>query len=229
MKLTDLFGGQWPGTVLLDLDGTLVDSAPDLASGIDQMLRALGRRPAGEDRVREWVGNGAAILVRRALAGQADYEQAPAPTQLELQQALDLFYSAYADLNGLYATVYPGVEQFLDTARARGCRLGVVTNKPHVFTEQLLDQMGLAHWFTVAVSGDTLSVRKPEAAPLHHAIELLEGDLATTVMIGDSVTDVDAAANAGIPVVAVRYGYNYGRPVDELGADIVVDSLAELL
>lgn len=229
MKLTELFSGQWPGTILLDLDGTLVDSAPDLAGGIDQMLRALGRAPAGEDKVRGWVGNGAAILVRRALAGNVDYERQPAPSQIEFQQALDLFYSAYGDLNGLYSTIYPGVELFLETADALGCKLGVVTNKPHAFTQQLLDQMGLSHWIAVAVSGDTLPVRKPDPAPLSHAVDLLGGDLASTLMIGDSVTDVDTARNAGVPVVAVRYGYNYGGPVDELGADIVVDSLAELL
>jgi phosphoglycolate phosphatase len=229
MKLTGLFGGQWPATILFDLDGTLVDSAPDLAAGIDGMLRSLGRPPAGEERVREWVGNGAGVLVRRALAGRADYEQGPEVTEGDFNRALDLFYTAYTTENGKNASVYPGVKAFLKASKAQGCRLGIVTNKPHAFTAPLLELMGLAHWFGHSVSGDTLATRKPDAAPIHHAIAQLGGEQATTLMVGDSVTDVRAAQNAGIPAVAVRYGYNYGVPVDDLGADIVVDSLTELL
>lgn len=228
-KLQDLFSGRWPATILLDLDGTLVDSAPDLAGAVDQMLRALTRPVAGEERVRQWVGNGAAILVRRALAGQFDYEHGPAVSELEFKQALDLFFAAYSDLNGRSARVYPGVEEFLSAARAQGCQLGVVTNKPRAFTGPLLSLMKLDSWFSIAVSGDTLPVRKPDPAPLHHAMEFLGGHAASTLMVGDSITDVRSARNAGVPVVAVRYGYNYGATADELGADIVVDSLAELL
>lgn len=229
MKLQDLFGGAWPRTILLDLDGTLVDSAPDLAGAVDQMLRALALPAAGEDRVRQWVGNGAAILVRRALAGRFDYESGPTIPELDFRQALDLFFAAYADLNGRSARVYPGVTEFLTAARTRGCQLGVVTNKPRAFTGPLLQMMALDHWFGVAVSGDTLPVRKPDPAPLHHAMEVLGSEVATTLMVGDSITDVRSARNTGVPVVAVRYGYNYGASADELGADIVVDSLAELL
>ncbi|MDX1633566.1 MAG: phosphoglycolate phosphatase [Marinobacter sp.] len=229
LRLETLFNGRWPDTILMDLDGTLVDSAPDLAGAVDQMLRALVLPVAGEERVRQWVGNGAAILVRRALAGQFDYEHGPAVSELAFKQALDLFYAAYTDLNGAGARVYPGVEAFLAEARARGCSLGVVTNKPHAFTGPLLTMMALDHWFDIAVSGDTLPVRKPDPAPLHHAMEFLGGGIGSTLMVGDSITDVRSARNAGIPVVAVRYGYNYGGTADDLGADIVVDSLAELL
>lgn len=229
MTLQDLFSGRWPDTILLDLDGTLVDSAPDLAAAVDQMLRALGRPVAGEALVRQWVGNGAAILVRRAMAGQFDYENGPPVPELDFKQALDLFFAAYADLNGRYARVYPGVVPFLAEARDRGCSLGVVTNKPRAFTGPLLELMDLDEWFGIAVSGDTLPVRKPDPAPLHHAMEFLGGGVASTLMVGDSITDVHSARNAGIPVVAVRYGYNYGASADQLGADIVVDSLAELL
>lgn len=229
MKLPDLFDGQWPDTVLFDLDGTLVDSAPDLSSAIDQMLRALGRYPVGEDQVRQWVGNGAGMLVRRALAGQFDYEHGAVTDELTFRQALDLFFTAYADVNGQRATVYDGVESLLQTLRDRGCRMGVVTNKPQVFTGPLLEVMGLEHWFDIAVSGDSLKLRKPDPTPILHAMEALGGKQDTTLMVGDSVNDIMAARNAGLPVVAVRYGYTYGAPVDELGADIVVDSLAELL
>ncbi|MDX1756426.1 MAG: phosphoglycolate phosphatase [Marinobacter sp.] len=229
MKLTDLFDGHWPQTILFDLDGTLVDSAADLTAAVDQMLRELGREMAGEARVREWVGNGVAVLVQRALAGRHDHEAAGPLDEDTYRQALARFFDAYHDHNGLYATVYDGIETFLSQARQQGCRLGVVTNKPAAFTDLLLDQMGLSHWFDITVSGDTLSVKKPHADPLHHALEALGGDAGRALMIGDSVTDVRAARNAGLPVVAVRYGYNYGAPIDSLGAEIVVDSLTELL
>lgn len=228
MKLIQLFDQKFPETVLFDLDGTLVDSAADLTIATDQMLQTLGRQPAGEARIRQWVGNGSPILVRRALAGQHDFSKAPAD-EAEFERALELFLTIYAEANGQYATVYPGVETLLHALSEQGCRMGVVTNKPEAFTGLLLEQMGLAHWFDVSVSGDTLEFRKPAPEPLLYAMEKLEGTLATTLMVGDSVTDVTAARNAGMQVVAVRYGYNFGDPIDSLGAEIVVDSLAELL
>lgn len=229
MTLTELFKGQGPATVLFDLDGTLVDSAPDLSAAIDQMLRALGRPTVGEERVREWVGNGAAVLVRRALAGAFDYEKNTTADELTFRQALDLFFTAYEDLNGQQAQVYAGVEIWLRALQGKGCRLGVVTNKPHAFTGPLLKMMGLDRWFELYVSGDSLPQKKPDAAPLLHAMSKLGGTPETTLMVGDSINDIKAARNAGMPVVAVRYGYTYGTRVDDLGADIVVDSLAELL
>ncbi|MDX1458755.1 MAG: phosphoglycolate phosphatase [Marinobacter sp.] len=229
MKLTDLFDGQWPQTILFDLDGTLVDSASDLAAAVDQMLTELGRPQAGEGRVRQWIGNGVAVLVQRALAGRHDHEAAGPLDDDTLRRALDTFFNAYHEHNGLHATVYDGIEGFLAQAREQGCRLGVVTNKPAAFTDTLLDQMGLSHWFDVTVSGDTLAVKKPHPDPLHHALSALDGEVGSALMVGDSVTDIHAARNAGLPVVAVRYGYNYGDPIDSLGAEIVVDSLAELL
>lgn len=229
MKLDKHFKNGWPETVLFDLDGTLVDSAPDLAIAVDQMLIALKRAPAGQDNVRQWVGNGAAVLVRRALAGRFDHEQAPGVDEVGFNDALDHFFRYYADANGRQARVYDGVLTFLQALDERSCRLGVVTNKPAAFTRPLLARMDLADWFPVTVSGDTLTVRKPDPAPIHHAIEQLGGDPASTLMVGDSVTDIRAARNAGVAVAAVRYGYNYGEPIDTLGADFVVDSLAELL
>ncbi|MDV2078530.1 phosphoglycolate phosphatase [Marinobacter xestospongiae] len=229
MKLTELFDGQWPQTLLFDLDGTLVDSAADLAAAVDQMLTEMGRPTAGAERVRQWVGNGAAVLVQRALAGRHDHEAGGPLDEATYRQALDRFFTAYAEHNGRHATVFEGVEAFLTAAREQGCKLAVVTNKPSAFTGDLLEQMGLDHWFEVTVSGDTLTVKKPDPAPLHHALEALGADPARAVMVGDSITDIRAARNAGLPVVAVRYGYNHGEAIDTLGAERVVDSLAELL
>lgn len=229
MSQAGLFNARWPGVALFDLDGTLVDSAPDLVAAVDQMLEHLGRSPAGIDQVRNWVGNGASVLVRRALAGRVDWEPAQPEEDALFNDALALFYGAYGTMNGQHSVVYAGVEDCLMHLKSQGCRLGIVTNKPEQFVAPLLEQMGIDHWFDLTVGGDTLPVKKPDPGPLLHAMELLGGTRETTVMVGDSAADINAALAAGIPCVAVRYGYNFGYAVDTLGADAAVDSLTELL
>ncbi|GGC63552.1 phosphoglycolate phosphatase [Marinobacter halophilus] len=229
MSLKGLFNARWPGCALFDLDGTLVDSAPDLAAAVDQMLAHLGRSPAGLANVRNWVGNGSGVLVRRALARQVDWEPPAAKDDALYNDAMAIFYHAYRQLNGQQAAVFDGVTDCLAHLKTLGCRMAVVTNKPDQFVAPLLQQTGLEQYFEVIVGGDTLAVKKPDPAPLVHAMEQLGGTRGTTVMVGDSVADVSAARAAGIPCVAVRYGYNFGSSVDSLGADAVVDSLTELL
>ncbi|MFO8140724.1 MAG: phosphoglycolate phosphatase [Marinobacter sp.] len=229
MSLKGLFNARWPGFALFDLDGTLVDSAPDLAAAVDQMLAHLGRSPAGLANVRNWVGNGSGVLVRRALARQIDWEPPTAKDDALYNDAMAIFYNAYQQLNGRQAIVFDGVTDCLAHLKALGCRMAVVTNKPDQFVAPLLQQTGLEHYFDVVVGGDTLAVKKPDPTPLLHAMQQLGGTRGTTVMVGDSAADVSAARAAGIPCVAVRYGYNFGSSVDSLGADAVVDSLTELL
>lgn len=229
MSLAGLFNPRWPGVALFDLDGTLVDSAPDLAAGIDTMLEQLGRRKAGVDNVRRWVGNGASVLVRRALAGKADWEPATPKDDALFKDALAMFFHAYEKINGQHARLYDGVEHCLKRLTEYGCRLGIVTNKPEQFVAPLLEQMGIDHYFRISIGGDTLAVKKPDPAPLIHAMEALGGTRGTTVMIGDSAADISAARAASIPCVVVRYGYNFGAPADALHADATVDSLAQLL
>lgn len=229
MSLAGLFNPRWPGVALFDLDGTLVDSAPDLAEAVDTMLEQLGRRKAGVDNVRHWVGNGATILVRRALAGKADWEPANPRDEALFKDAMSLFFYAYEKLNGKHARLYEGVEPCLKQLTDYGCKLGIVTNKPERFVAPLLEKMGIDHYFLISIGGDTLPVKKPDPAPLIHAMEALGGTRGTTVMIGDSAADTDAARAAGIPCVAVRYGYNFGAPADSLHADATVDSLTQLL
>ena len=166
MSLAGLFNQRWPGVALFDLDGTLVDSAPDLAAAIDAMLEQLGRRKAGIDNVRQWVGNGAGVLVRRALAGQADWEPVSPKDDALFNDALTMFYHAYENLNGRHAVLYDGVEDCLTRLAAHGCRMGIVTNKPEQFVAPLLEQMGIEHWFDISIGGDTLPVRKPDPQPL---------------------------------------------------------------
>lgn len=228
MSLSALFG-DLPSAVLFDLDGTLVDSAPDLTLATDTMLTALGRETVGEERVRSWVGNGATMLVKRALAGTLDPAAVNAIEESVWRPALDKFFDAYHEVNGLHTVPYPGVEAFLQALHERGCRLGIVTNKPTAFTDPLLEKLGLAHWFDITVSGDTLAVKKPDPAPLLHALASFDVPPAAALMVGDSINDVQAAHAAGMPVVAVSYGYNHGHDISTAGADIVVDSLMDLL
>ena len=229
MSLKGLFNPRWPGVALFDLDGTLVDSAPDLAAAVDQMLEHLGRKPAGLEKVRNWVGNGAGILVRRALADKTDWEPAALKDEILYNDALEIFYHAYGQINGRNAVVFDGVTECLNHLRSLRCKMAVVTNKPDRFVAPLLNKTGLDQYFRIWVGGDTLEVKKPDPAPLLYAMEQLGGTRGTTVMVGDSAADVNAAQAASIPCVAVRYGYNFGGSVNSLGADAVVDSLAQLL
>lgn len=229
MSLKGLFNARWPGVALFDLDGTLVDSAPDLAEAVDLTLQQLGRPPAGLDKVRRWVGNGSPVLVRRALADNLEWEPLRPADEDLFERALAVFYQHYGQINGKHARVYPGVKDCLAHLKASGCRMAVVTNKPEQFIAPLLEKTGLAQFFEVTLGGDSLPEKKPEPAPVLHAMNRLQGTAGTTVMVGDSANDVHAALAAGIPCVAVRYGYNFGAPIDSLGADAVVDSLAELL
>lgn len=151
-----LFPGTLPRLVMFDLDGTLIDSVPDLAAAVDRMLLELGRPPAGLEAVRQWVGNGAQVLVRRALAGgidHADVDDALA------EQALALFMDAYAESHEL-TVVYPGVRDTLRWLRKQGVEMALITNKPERFVGPLLDQMKIGNFFRWIIGGDTLPQKK---------------------------------------------------------------------
>lgn len=166
-RLEQLFDGQLPRLVMFDLDGTLMDSVPDLAAAVDSMLAQLGRAPAGIERVRDWVGNGSRVLVRRALAGS--YEHAGIDED-ETDAALALFMQAYAGSHAL-TSVYPGVRECLDCLAARDVALAVITNKPAQFVAPLLEEKGLAGYFGWLVGGDTLPQQKPDPAALFWVME----------------------------------------------------------
>jgi phosphoglycolate phosphatase len=223
--LRALCAGELPRLVMFDLDGTLVDSVPDLATAVDRMLRELGREPVGVECVRQWVGNGARVLVRRALAGGLDHS---AVGEAETEQALARFLDIYADCHELI-TLYPGVHELLEALSTAAVELAVVTNKPERFVAPLLEQVGLGGYFRWIIGGDTLPQQKPDPAALLQVMRLAGVSQAQSLFVGDSRTDVLAARAAGVPCVAVSYGYNHGRPVAEEEPQLVVDSLAELL
>lgn len=210
--------------VLFDLDGTLVHSAPDLAAAVNRMLRDLGHAEQPMEKVITWVGNGMTRLVKRALTGDMLGE----PEHDLFERALALFKQHYAEQLSVLTRPYAGVVAALDALAAGGFALGCVTNKPAMFTEPLLRKLGLEKYFRAIVSGDTTLARKPDPTPLHHACAALGVTPAQALLVGDSANDVQAARNAGMPVICVSYGYNHGRDVRELAPDAVVDSLVEV-
>lgn len=220
--------------VLIDLDGTLVDSVPDLAYGIDQMMLQLAMPIRGVDAVTEWIGNGVERLVKRALVNSMVGE----PSEALFQKALPLFEVAYAANNGKHSHLYDGVETGLNYLQQQGYRLACVTNKPAAFTHPLLEAMGIADFFDVTIGGDQVARRKPDPQPLLMAAEKLRVDPKQAVMLGDSISDIMAARGAGMPVICVSYGYNHGQAIGGQEGrgqerrshhpDAVIDSLAEL-
>jgi len=210
--------------LLLDLDGTLCDSVPDLAFSIDAMLARLGRSPAGEAAVRDWVGNGVATLVARALAASG---APPADTESH-SEALAIFSQIYRAHNGRRSRLYPGVAATLARFSNNDLRLACVTNKPREFTLDLLAELGIRALFSVVVAGDDARARKPDPAPLELAMARLELGRRQCLFVGDSVHDVEAARAAGVAVICVPYGYNHGVDIGEAHPDAVVESFSDL-
>jgi len=213
-----------PKMILIDVDGTLVDSVPDLAYCVDAMMRQLGRPVHGEDKVRNWVGNGVERLVRRALVGQLEGE----PSDEDFAKAYPLFLELYAENTSERSCLYPGVREGLDYMKAQGYRLGCVTNKASQFTIPLLKDLGILDEFGIVVCGDTLPVKKPDPQPLLHAAAHFGVGSDDSLMLGDSKSDVAAARAAGFQIVCMSYGYNHGEDIRNYSPDAVIDSMAEL-
>jgi phosphoglycolate phosphatase len=213
-----------PKMILIDLDGTLVDSVPDLAFSVDAMMDELGLPRRGEPAVRNWVGNGVERLVQRALVNDLDGEPEP-----ELfARALPVFMRIYRENTSQRSRLYPGVREGLDQLLADGFRLGCVTNKAEQFTLPLLRDKGILDSFALVVAGDTLDRKKPDPAPLLYAASTLGVDPDESLMVGDSRSDVTAARAAGFRIVCMSYGYNHGADIRDENPDAVLDRLDQL-
>lgn len=223
--LRQLFNKQRPKLVMFDLDGTLIDSVPDLAAAVDHMLQQRGRPAAGVDKVRLWVGNGARVLVRRALADSIEHAAVDAA---EAEAALAEFLQAYA-ADHSHSRLYPGVRAYLDHLRGQGVPMALITNKPSGFLPDLLAAHGLQQHFAWVIGGDSLPVQKPDPAALFQVLAAAGVSPADALFVGDSRSDILAARAAGVPVVAVTYGYNHGQPIAAENPDLLVDSLAALI
>lgn len=209
--------------VMIDLDGTLLDTIPDLAVAANMMLMELNMPALPEVLIRNFVGKGINNLIERTLTGSMDGK----PDADLFQQALPLYERSYRAVNGKHTTIYPGVKEGLDLLRAQGFPMICVTNKSERFTLPLLDYVALSGYFEGVVAGDTLPQKKPDPAPLLHACRQLNVAPSEMLMIGDSLNDAQAARAAGCPVFCVTYGYNEGHDVHTLDVDAIVASLVE--
>lgn len=211
--------------VALDLDGTLLHTAPDLALAANLMLAELDMAPVEEAAVMRYVGNGAARLIKRLLTGEMDGE----PDAATFERAQRLFYRHYADVLDVHTRHYPGVVEGLRALKAAGLRLVCITNKPEQFTVPLLKTMGLHAYFDLIVAGDQLPRKKPDPMPLLYACERFAIAAHELAMVGDSAADIEAARAAGCYSIYVPYGYNRGMSAAEAQADRVIASLADIM
>jgi phosphoglycolate phosphatase len=206
--------------VAFDLDGTLADTAADLAAALNHALRRLGRPEVPAADVRHLVGHGARALLRRGLAASGDASESL------VEAGFPIFIDYYSANICRGTRPYPGVEAALDALREAGAKLAVCTNKAERLTGLLLDALGWKGRFDAVVGGDTLAARKPDPAPLLEAVARAGGGSAA--FVGDSIIDAETARAAGLPFVAVSFGFS-DRPVEALGADAVIDRYDELL
>ncbi len=206
---------------IIDLDGTMVHTAPDFQVAINRMREELGLAPLHIDTVIEFVGKGSENLMRRVLGVDFDADE----VERRFDQALQRYQHHYLQINGLHSTVYPGVREGLAAMRERGLRLACVTNKPIAFARPLLEKTGLLDFFEVVYGGDSLPRKKPDPLPMHTVCRDFGLQPHQAVAIGDSSNDAGAARAAGCHSLTVPYGYNHGQPVQSIDTDGIVGSL----
>lgn len=208
--------------VVFDLDGTLIDSAPDVAAALNRALAVEGRRALSLAEVQQLVGEGARPLIRRAWAATG-----PEIAEADLPAALARYLDEYAAHPAEHTQIYDGVPEVLDRLEAEGVTLAICTNKPSGMTRLVLDALGWTNRFRAVVGGDDTPYPKPDGRHVLRTLELMGHGPADTAYVGDSATDVAAARAAGLPMVAVRWGYARMEP-KALGADVLIDRFADL-
>ena len=209
-------------TVVFDLDGTLVDTLPDIEAAANEALAAEGRRPLTGKEVRQLIGSGGRVLMKNAFRATGE----PA-SEARIDAAFAAYIAAYEESPVASSTPFPGVHAALEVLSARGTRLAVCTNKPEHLAEIVLETFDLAEYFASVVAGDTLPVRKPSPEPLLQAVARAGGAGRPAVMVGDSPIDADAARAASIPFIAVSFGYS-PVPASALGGVATIDGYDEL-
>jgi len=205
--------------IIFDLDGTLIDSRHDLANAVNATLRYMDREPLTNERVYSYVGNGAPVLVRRALGEGA--------TDAEVAKALEFFLSFYADHDLDYTRLYPGVRETLDRLRDAGKRMAVLTNKPVRMSRHIVDGLGVAPYFFQVYGGNSFETKKPDPMGVEALRKEAGSARETTLMVGDSSVDVLTARNAGIPCCCVTYGFQPDSLADP-APDRLIDHMEQL-
>lgn len=220
-----------PEAVLFDLDGTLVDSVEDIFVAVNALLRELGMPERTREEVTTWVGNGARMLVERAMAGRFDgfaNTRDAVDRHAAADAAMPRFRAIYQEICVDHTKPLEGAREALAAVHARGLGVAIVTNKPLAPTARIVDALGWRPFVACVIGGDSLPVRKPDPEPLFEALRQLDARRAW--MVGDSANDVGAARAAKMPSLVVRGGYNHGRSVESLdpAPDVILDSLAPI-
>ena len=212
--------------IIFDLDGTLIDSSADLALAINHMLKTINRETFTLDEIHHWVGNGAEILVKRALSGSATITSNL--DKNEFKKALDIFLKFYANNLAVETRIYPHVLSTLSKLKEHGYRLVIVTNKPFDFVSPILKELKLEAYFELCLGGDSLKERKPNPVPLLYACDKLNVSVEESVMVGDSKNDILAAQACEMHSIGVTYGYNYGEPIATYKPDVCFSDFSEI-
>lgn len=209
------------GAALIDLDGTMIDTADDFTAGLNGMLAQLDAEGTTREEVMQYVGKGSESLIRQVLSPRFP----AADAQARFDEALALYQAEYAKINGRQTRLYPDVEAGLKALRDAGIRLACVTNKPYRFAVELLEQYRLDGYFSIVLGGDSLPRKKPDPLPMLAACEALGVAPQAAVAIGDSENDALAGRAAGTATLTVPYGYNHGNAIQTINSDGIVDSL----
>lgn len=208
--------------LIFDLDGTLIDSAPDLRTACNKVLVHHGRREISLDEVMKFIGNGAPKLIERAFRATGDEVSGD-----EVQTLTQEFLAFYTGHEADETRPYPGVMETLQKLKDAGYRMALCTNKPKAPTVNLMDELGMSDFFEVVLGGDELERKKPDPQMIHHVVQEMGVEVGDAVMIGDSPNDIDAAKNAGMKNIAVSYGYRKVS-VEEMAADVVIHEMVSL-
>ena len=207
--------------LIFDLDGTLVDTAPDLIQATNHVLNSIGRRSVSYDEFRGFVGHGAMNLIERGTlttGGAVDSET--------LKRLHRNFLDYYGENISAHSKVFEGIPELLTAAKSRGLKMGICTNKVEGLSHKLLGELGLADWFGAVVGGDTLPIMKPDPAPYVEVAKRLGVDTSRTIMFGDSETDIRTAQNTGVPIIAVTFGYT-ALPVETFNPTHIINHFDE--
>jgi phosphoglycolate phosphatase len=214
--------------LIFDFDGTLIDSVPDLADATNAMLTTLGKETYSLNTIRNWVGNGSRMLVERALVGKIEVLEDELTAE-RADHAEEVFFAAYKDISGSKTVAYPDVDNGLKKLKAAGYTLALVTNKPVRFVPKILQTFGWQDLFSAVLGGDSLTLKKPDPAPLFHVCEALDATPEQAIMIGDSRNDILAGQKANMDTLGLSYGYNYGQDIRELNPTRAFDDFAALV
>ena len=212
--------------IIFDLDGTLIDSSADLALAINHMLKSINRSTFSLDEIHNWVGNGAQMLVKRALSGSTEISENIDETEFE--NALDIFLTFYANNLAVETVTYPHVLSTLAKLKEHGYKMVIVTNKPFDFVEPILQGLQLKEYFEFHLGGDSLKEKKPNPTPLLYVCEKLQVSPADCVMVGDSKNDILAAQACAMQSIGLTYGYNYGEHISIHNPDVYFSDFSDI-